>query len=248
MPLPNFYHVLGVPQYATVNEIKTAYRELARKYHPDGKGNEASNEVMKTINTAYATLSDPFKRRNYDRARGKELSPKLIYQISVVPLNVVADQYFNTDFGIYVRTNDPEILFFARRWEIVGGTIDTNDGVILVTRRSEITSNTMQQQAAEADEYLRGILKRRNQERITARKSIHLALANVDKSRDKEFTNELQKFVLQLKFVALGQEYIHIQDLIDLVGLYLNQEYDEAKWLYGSDSMSDWLDKIMNPE
>ncbi len=64
----DFYRVLGVGRDASENDIKTAYRGLARKYHPDVAADKASAEAhFKEINEAYEILSDPAKRRHYDR-------------------------------------------------------------------------------------------------------------------------------------------------------------------------------------
>jgi curved DNA-binding protein CbpA len=67
MPQKNYYIVLEVKSTATFDEIKTAYRLLAKKYHPDKNiGNKASEEYFKEIQEAYAVLSNPEKRRKYD--------------------------------------------------------------------------------------------------------------------------------------------------------------------------------------
>ncbi len=64
----DYYKILGVPRNATQEEIKKAYRRLALKYHPDrNKGNKEAEEKFKEINEAYAVLSDPEKRRQYDQ-------------------------------------------------------------------------------------------------------------------------------------------------------------------------------------
>jgi DnaJ-class molecular chaperone len=63
----DYYEILGVPQDATQQQIKEAYRKLAFQYHPDrNKGNPESTARMKSVNEAYAVLSNPSKRRNYD--------------------------------------------------------------------------------------------------------------------------------------------------------------------------------------
>ena len=60
------YEVLGISKGATEKEIKSAYKKLAKKYHPDlNKGPEAEAK-MKEINKAYEILSDPKKREMYD--------------------------------------------------------------------------------------------------------------------------------------------------------------------------------------
>ena len=62
----DFYDVLGVPKTASLDEIKRAYRQLALKYHPDRNKSKEAEEKFKTINEAYAVLSDEQKRRQYD--------------------------------------------------------------------------------------------------------------------------------------------------------------------------------------
>ena len=62
------YTVLGVPKSASAEEVKRAFRELAKKYHPDKtKGDKAAEVKFKEINTAYDILGDAAKRRRFDR-------------------------------------------------------------------------------------------------------------------------------------------------------------------------------------
>jgi curved DNA-binding protein CbpA len=72
----DFYEVLGISRTAQGNEIKTAFKRLAKLYHPDrNPGNKDAEEMFKTINEAYHTLINPTKRIQYDfRLRGLALS------------------------------------------------------------------------------------------------------------------------------------------------------------------------------
>lgn len=76
MALPDYYALLEVPRTATSAEIKRSYRHLARRYHPDARGdqsrsiNEAElNRRITLLNEAYAVLSNPQKRAAYDAQR-----------------------------------------------------------------------------------------------------------------------------------------------------------------------------------
>ena len=66
MKYKDYYETLGVSRTATEAEIKSAYRKLARKYHPDVNKTKEAEEKFKDINEAYEVLSDKNKRSRYD--------------------------------------------------------------------------------------------------------------------------------------------------------------------------------------
>ncbi len=66
--MKNLYQILGVKSTATNQELKKAYRQLAKKYHPDANpNNKAAEEKFKEISEAYEVLSDESRRQKYDR-------------------------------------------------------------------------------------------------------------------------------------------------------------------------------------
>lgn len=69
MEFKDYYETLGVKPGATDAEIKSAYRRLARKYHPDVSKESGAEEKFKAVNEAYEALKDPSRRQAYDQLR-----------------------------------------------------------------------------------------------------------------------------------------------------------------------------------
>jgi len=85
----DFYELLGIERTANQGQIKHAYRKLAMKYHPDkNPGNEEAAEKFKEVSTAYAVLSDPNKKRQYD-IHGEDGSVAELSSINVEDLGTV---------------------------------------------------------------------------------------------------------------------------------------------------------------
>lgn len=90
MARADHYAVLGVDRGATADEIRSAYRKLARQFHPDVSADPAAAERFKEVTQAYEILSDPEKRQRYDMFGSSEFGDAAGFGI---------DDLFNTFFG-----------------------------------------------------------------------------------------------------------------------------------------------------
>jgi len=80
MEFKDYYEIMGVARDATQDEIKRAYRKLARKYHPDVSKESGAEEKFKAVGEAYEVLKDPEKRAAYDQLgsqwqQGQDFNP-----------------------------------------------------------------------------------------------------------------------------------------------------------------------------
>ena len=99
----NYYEELGVKKYATVDDIKHAYRKLAKRYHPDkNPGNEQAAKRFVRIATAYETLADEEKRKEYDESlsvKGKSQGSNKADKKSPINVDPLKMSEFENFFG-----------------------------------------------------------------------------------------------------------------------------------------------------
>jgi len=75
----DYYNIMGVSPFATLEEIKHAYRQLARRYHPDSREADTSTRLFHQVHEAYAVLANPKTRRSYDRQRDERRADETAY-------------------------------------------------------------------------------------------------------------------------------------------------------------------------
>jgi len=130
----DYYDILGVPHNATLDEIKKAYRELALKYHPDRNKSKEAEEKFKEINEAYAVLSDPEKRKQYDMygpaGFGQKYSEEDIFRGFNFE-DILKDLGLNFDFGFSDFGEEP---FFDSFGQSGRGRASVNVGQSILYR------------------------------------------------------------------------------------------------------------------
>ena len=90
----DYYQILGVDQKANAKQIKNAYRKLAFQYHPDRNDkNPAAAEKMKSVNEAYAVLSNADKRREYDTLQQQVDAAVTFQSVSVLARGLMAAMF-----------------------------------------------------------------------------------------------------------------------------------------------------------
>lgn len=112
----NYYDILEIAQNATTNEVKSAYRKMTLRYHPDrNKGNEAAEKKFRQIRIAYETLVHAEKRKQYDVLLSGKAAPKFsthafisrkaFHAIKIFVTNRIVDT--GEVFEVVIRTNIP---------------------------------------------------------------------------------------------------------------------------------------------
>ena len=74
--LKDYYRIMGLPRNASIEDIKTVYKKLAKEFHPDVNKTPEAEAKMKVINEAFDILGDPNKKASYDRL----INPPMIFK------------------------------------------------------------------------------------------------------------------------------------------------------------------------
>ena len=108
MIFKDYYKILGLESNkATPEEIKAAYREQAKKYHPDiNSENNFSEERFKDINEAYKVLSNPTTKRKYDRMWNSNIGKKKKFEESKREEGSIFSNFFNMFFGEQLQSKE----------------------------------------------------------------------------------------------------------------------------------------------
>uniref|UniRef100_A0A6C0H6L2 J domain-containing protein n=1 Tax=viral metagenome TaxID=1070528 RepID=A0A6C0H6L2_9ZZZZ len=113
----DYYKILNVSPNSSLNEIKKAYRTLSKKYHSDKNPNIESLNIMKNLNQAYETLSDPDLKQNYDSSLTNN---NIIYSIPNIfsDINLTLEQIYSGILlehpPIYIKpaSNHKDVYFY----------------------------------------------------------------------------------------------------------------------------------------
>jgi molecular chaperone DnaJ len=116
----DYYEILGVPKGASPDQIKKAYRELALKYHPDRNKDPSATEKFKEINAAYAVLSDPEKKKQYDTYGSEQFSRR--YSEEEIFRNFNFEDVFK-NMGFNINFGNGEDFFFGQQSGEVGQSV-----------------------------------------------------------------------------------------------------------------------------
>lgn len=104
----DYYEMLGVPKDASLEQIKNAYKTMAKKYHPDVNKDAGSEEKFKQVLEAYTVLSDPQKRQNYDQYGNAEaFTQGTGFDFSSIFKNMGFDDFSDVFSGFGMGGEDP---------------------------------------------------------------------------------------------------------------------------------------------
>ena len=127
MIFKDYYKILGLDDNnVTQEEIKTAYREKAKKYHPDiNSENSFSEDRFKDINEAYRVLSIPNSRRKYDRMWNSNVGKKRKFQESEREEGSIFSNFFKMFFGEQLNSDQEKIKDKNKKVAVKGENIET---------------------------------------------------------------------------------------------------------------------------
>ena len=127
MIFKDYYKILGLDDNkVTQEEIKTAYREQAKKYHPDiNSENSFSEDRFKDINEAYKVLSTPASRRKYDRMWNSNVGKKRKFQESEREEGSIFSNFFKMFFGEQLNNNEEKSKKKKQKVAVKGENIET---------------------------------------------------------------------------------------------------------------------------
>ncbi len=134
MIFKDYYKILGLEtSKVSSDEIKIAFREQAKKYHPDVNAENASSEErFKDINEAYRVLSNSSSKRKYDRMWNTHVGKKQAkqaYEESKRSRDSVFSDFFNMFFGTSIESNNTEIKSTKNKVPIKGENVETEINV-----------------------------------------------------------------------------------------------------------------------
>lgn len=136
MIFKDYYKILEINNYkASIEEIKQAYREQAKKYHPDiNTSSSSTEERFKDINEAYKILSNPTSRRKYDRMWYNHVGKKqkASYEESERKKGSIFSEFFNMFFGEKVENEDKKESNKNKKVAIKGENIETEISVSIL--------------------------------------------------------------------------------------------------------------------
>ncbi|XP_016336531.1 dnaJ homolog subfamily B member 14-like [Sinocyclocheilus anshuiensis] len=124
----DFYEILGVPKDASDDDLKKAYRKLALRFHPDKNCAPGATEAFKAIGNAYAVLSNPEKRQQYDQC-GDQGPVETSSHASAQPSHAYGHhRTFSRDFEADISPEELFNIFFGGRFPTGNIHIYTNRG------------------------------------------------------------------------------------------------------------------------